>query len=104
MGACGDVGYWIRSGIDPIDAARMLKDRLITLQVHDLNESSEDAHDVAWGTGATNLKNFIREIKSMNINPILFGLEYSYNWGNSLPDIKKSAEFFNTLSIELAAK
>jgi len=25
IGACGDLGYWMRSGIDPIQAARMLK-------------------------------------------------------------------------------
>jgi len=32
IGACGDLGYWLRSGIDPIAAARTLKDRLLTVQ------------------------------------------------------------------------
>ncbi|MHC4699420.1 MAG: ThuA domain-containing protein, partial [Planctomycetota bacterium] len=31
IGACGDLGYWMRSGIDPIEAVNTLKDRLITV-------------------------------------------------------------------------
>ena len=51
IGACPDTGYWIRSGIDPIEGIRKLGDRLITIQAHDLNELSADGHDVPWGTG-----------------------------------------------------
>ena len=51
LGACGDLGYWMRSGIDPIQAARMLKDRLLTVQMHDLHATGSDGHDVPWGTG-----------------------------------------------------
>ena len=52
IGACGDLGYWMRSGIDPIEAVRTLKQRLITVQMHDLNELTPTGHDVPWGTGA----------------------------------------------------
>jgi len=52
IGACGDLGYWMRSGIDPIEAVNILKNRLITVQMHDLNELSAGGHDVPWGAGA----------------------------------------------------
>lgn len=102
IGACGDLGYWIRSGIDPSEALEQLGDRLLTLQVHDLNEETKDGHDVPWGTGIADLGSFFQTLKDLGIKPSLIGLEYSYNWGKSLPEIKQSVKFFNTTSIELS--
>ena len=70
IGACGDVGYWIRSGIDPVEAIEQLGDRLMTLQVHDLNENNKDGHDVPWGTGKTDLKAFFQKLKDLGVDEI----------------------------------
>jgi len=102
IGACGDLGYWMRSGIDPIEAVNMLKDRLITVQMHDLHELSPEGHDVPWGTGAGKTERFIKEIHRLGIKPTMFGLEYSYNWFESMPEIAKCVEFFNRISMQLA--
>jgi len=104
IGACGDMGYWMRSGIDPIKALNTLKDRLITVQMHDLNELSPEGHDVPWGTGAGKMKEFIEEIHRLGIRPTMFGLEYSYNWFESMPEIAKCIDFFNKISMELAQR
>ena len=104
IGACGDLGYWMRSGIDPIKAVNILKDRLITVQMHDLHELNPEGHDVPWGTGAGKTEQFIREIHRLRIKPTMFGLEYSYNWFESMPDIEKCVDFFNRLSIQLAGQ
>ena len=104
IGACGDMGYWIRSGIDPIKALNTLKDRLITVQMHDLHELSPEGHDVPWGTGAGKTKEFIEEIHRLGIRPTMFGLEYSYNWFESMPAISQSIDFFNEISMELAQR
>ena len=61
IGACGDLGYWMRSGIDPIKALNILKDRLITVQMHDLHELSPEGHDVPWGTGIGKTEQFIKK-------------------------------------------
>jgi type 1 glutamine amidotransferase/sugar phosphate isomerase/epimerase len=102
LGACGDLGYWMRSGIDPIDAARKLKDRLLTVQIHDLHAPGPDGHDVPWGTGVGRTGEFIRELHRLGIVPTMFGLEYSYNWFESMPDIAKSVEFFDSVSLKTA--
>ena len=102
IGACGDMGYWMRSGIDPIKALNTLKDRLITVQMHDLNELSPEGHDVPWGTGAGKMKEFIEEIHRLGIRPTMFGLEYSYNWFESMPEIARCIDFFNKMSMKLA--
>jgi len=102
IGACGDLGYWMRSGIDPIQAVNMLADRLITVQMHDLNELGPDGHDVPWGTGAGKTEKFIEEIHHLGIRPTMFGLEYSYNWFESMPEISQCIEFFNKVSLQQA--
>jgi len=104
IGACGDMGYWMRSGIDPIKALNILGDRLITIQMHDLNEITPDGHDVPWGSGAGRTKEFIEQIHRLGIRPTMFGLEYSYNWFKSMPEITKCIDFFNKTSIELARR
>jgi type 1 glutamine amidotransferase/sugar phosphate isomerase/epimerase len=104
IGACGDMGYWMRSGIDPIKALSTLGDRLITIQMHDLNELSPEGHDVPWGTGAGRMKEFIEEIHRLGIKPTMFGLEYSYNWFESMPEIAQCIDFFNRVSMELAQR
>jgi len=101
LGACGDLGYWMRSGIDPIKAVNILKDRLITVQMHDLNEITAEGHDVPWGTGAGKTQKFIEEIHRLGIKPTMFGLEYSYNWFESMPDIAQCIDFFNKTSMKL---
>ncbi len=102
IGACGDLGYWMRSGIDPIKAINILRDRLITVQMHDLHELSPEGHDVPWGTGAGKSESFIGETHRLGIKPTMFSLEYSYNWFESMPEISRCIDFFNKISIQLA--
>ncbi|MBI5387401.1 MAG: ThuA domain-containing protein [Verrucomicrobia bacterium] len=102
LGACADLGYWMRAGIDPIKAVNTLKDRLLTVQMHDLHDLSAAGHDVPWGTGAGKSEQFFREVHRLGLKPTMWGLEYSYNWLESMPEIAKCAEFFNKVSLELA--
>jgi sugar phosphate isomerase/epimerase len=104
IGACGDIGYWMRSGIDPITAVSTLKDRLITIQMHDLHELSPEGHDVPWGTGLGRTAQFIEQLYHLRIRPTMFGLEYSYDWFDSMPEIAECIEFFNKMSVQLAKR
>src|SRR5579862_722246 len=40
IGSCADVGHWVRSGIKPIDALRILRGRVMSCHLKDLNEFS----------------------------------------------------------------
>ena len=104
IGACGDMGYWMRSGIDPIKAVKALKNRLLTIQMHDLHELGGEGHDVPWGTGVGRTRQFIDQIHRLGIRPTMFGLEYSYNFFESMPQIAKCIEFFNKTCIQLAKR
>ena len=104
IGACADMGYWMRDGIDPVESLKMLRNRLKTIQMHDLNELTPQGHDVPWGTGVGRTEQFLREMHRLGITPTMFGLEYSHNFLESMPDVAKCAAFFTNLSLKLADK
>ncbi len=102
IGAACDFGYWARAGIDPYEAIKLLGDRVITMQMHDLHEMSPDGHDVPWGTGVVKLDKILKHLRDNDINPVMFGLEYSRNWDNNIPEISESVAYFNDLTLKLA--
>ena len=101
IGACVDVGYWLRGGIDPIAGIEKLGKRFITLQLHDLDAVSPEGTDVPWGSGKGRTEEILRKIKELGNTPVMFGLEYSKNWTTSMPEVKQCAEFFNALTLKL---
>lgn len=94
IGACADIGHWIRSGLDPVECLKKLEGHVLHLHMKDLNErSNKEAHDVRWGTGVANVKGILAELKRQEFKgPIT--AEYEYNWYNSVPDIKASVIYF----------
>lgn len=104
IGACPDTGYWIRSGINPVEGIRTLGDRLITIQPHDLNELSPEGHDVPWGTGKAEFRKMLEGLHRLGIKPTTIGLEYSYDFLDNLPESAECIEFFNRVTLEMAAE
>jgi len=85
IGACGDTGHWIRSGLSPVEMFRILGKRLLTVHLKDLNAPARDAQDVPWGQGCGELESALRVLVELGITPALFGIEYEADWENNLP-------------------
>jgi sugar phosphate isomerase/epimerase len=102
MGACADVGHWMRSGLDPVACLKQLEGHIICLHFKDLNEMGPNAHDVPWGTGVGKNREMMVELKRQHFQGA-FCIEYEYHWDNSSPEIARCAEFFNTTCDELVA-
>ncbi|HPG40692.1 MAG TPA: DUF1080 domain-containing protein [bacterium] len=101
IGACGDTGHWMRSGIHPVEALRKLQGRIISMHLKDLNEfGNKEAHDVVWGTGKADIKAILAELHKQKFAGA-FSIEYEYNWDNSLPEIRPSVAYFNTVAAAL---
>ncbi|KAA3610083.1 MAG: DUF1080 domain-containing protein [Calditrichaeota bacterium] len=95
IGACADIGHWMRSGIKPVDALKKLKGRVISFHFGDLNSfGDKEAHDVIWGSGIGELETVLTEMHRQGFKGV-FSVEFEYNWEASVPDIRKSVAFFN---------
>ena len=100
IGACADTGHWMRSGINPVDALRKLKGRIISFHFKDLNQYGPLAHDVPWGTGKGDIRAVLKEVYAQRFQGV-FSVEYEHNWLNSLPEIAQCVEFFDRVAAEL---
>jgi sugar phosphate isomerase/epimerase len=93
VGACADTGHWARSGIKPIEAIRILKGRIISSHLKDLNEfGSRNAHDVPFGQGVCGIAEILDELKAQGFRGNI-SIEYEHNWENSLPEVAQCVEF-----------
>jgi sugar phosphate isomerase/epimerase len=103
MGACADVGHWMRSGLDPLECLKKLDGHIIALHFKDLNEMGMKAHDVPWGTGVGKMKELMAELKRQHFHGA-FCVEYEYHWENSSPEIAQCVKFWNETCAELTAE
>jgi sugar phosphate isomerase/epimerase len=85
IGSCADTGHWVRSNLIPLECLRILKGRIISSHLKDLNKMGADAHDVPFGTGVADMPSILEELKAQGMTGNL-SLEYEYNWDNSAPD------------------
>jgi sugar phosphate isomerase/epimerase len=92
MGSAADTGHWVRSGIKPIDALKVLEGRIISCHLKDLNEFSPNAHDVPFGQGVSEIKLILDELRRQQFNGNI-SMEYEYHWDNSLPEIMQCVDF-----------
>lgn len=103
IGACADVGHWIRSGLDPLECIKKLDGHIFALHFKDLNEFGMAAHDVPWGTGVGKTREIMEELKRQHFHGA-FCVEYEYHWENSSPEIAQCVKFFNRTCDELVAE
>jgi sugar phosphate isomerase/epimerase len=100
IGACADTGHWMRRNIKPIDGIKMLKGRIVSLHLKDLNEFGK-GHDVPWGTGKGDLKAALAELYSQGFKGV-FSIEYEHRFTQA--DLLACVKFLNDTAKELAAE
>jgi len=92
LGSCADTGHWVRSGIQPVDALRVLEGRIISLHLKDVDTFGRDAEDVIFGTGVGNVSGILDELKRQNFAGHI-SIEYESNWYESVPDVAQNVGF-----------
>jgi len=92
IGSAADVGHWVRSGLDPVACLKILRGRIISTHLKDLNEKSPNAHDVPFGTGVSNIPAILGELKRQHFNGNA-SIEYEYDWMNNVPAVAQSVGF-----------
>jgi sugar phosphate isomerase/epimerase len=98
IGACADIGHWVRSGVKPIDALRILKGRIISCHMKDLNEFSPSGHDVPFGTGVSGIGQVLDELKRQRFEGSI-SVEYEWDWDTSLPEVSQCIGFMRGYTV-----
>jgi sugar phosphate isomerase/epimerase len=92
IGSCADTGHWVRSNLKPVDCLRILKGRIISSHLKDLDRMGEGAHDVPYGEGVSDVAGILEELKSQGFDGNI-SIEYEYHWEESLPEVSQCIGF-----------
>jgi sugar phosphate isomerase/epimerase len=92
IGSCADTGHWVRSGLDPVECLKILKGRIISSHLKDLNHKGADAHDVPYGTGVSDVPGILQELRHQKFDGNI-SVEYEHHEENSLPEVAQCIGF-----------
>jgi sugar phosphate isomerase/epimerase len=93
IGSCADTGHWLTSGVDPVEAIKILRGRVISSHFKDRNVLGEAGHhDVPFGTGVGNISGILDELKRQGFQGNI-SVEYEHNWDNSVIDVAQCIGF-----------
>ncbi len=96
VGACADIGHWVRSDLDPVACLKQYEGHLVSLHFKDLAEKSRKTHDVHWGTGVCNVEGVIAELKRQGFKGNI-SAEYEHNWEDNAGDVAQSVKNFRAI-------
>jgi sugar phosphate isomerase/epimerase len=93
IGSCADTGHWVRSNLKPVDCLRILKGRIISSHLKDLNEmGNRDANDLPYGEGVSDIPAILEELKVQGFKGNI-SIEYEYHWETSTPEVAQCIGF-----------
>ncbi|HKD36063.1 MAG TPA: TIM barrel protein, partial [Pirellulales bacterium] len=101
IGACADLGHYIRSAEDPVKAIRLFGDRLYGVHLKDFAEPKKDAKGVILGRGQLDVIAVYKALKQVNFPADgALSLEYEENEKNPIADVKACV----AVALDAAAK
>lgn len=90
IGACADLGHYIRSGEDPVKAIRMLEGRLFGIHLKDFDEPKKNAKGVILGKGQLDVVEVFKALKKVNFPADgALSIEYEEHADNPMPDLRE---------------
>ncbi|MEX0882067.1 MAG: sugar phosphate isomerase/epimerase [Cyclobacteriaceae bacterium] len=95
--ACGDLGHWARSGLDPIACLKKLEGQLLSIHLKDLDGNHQKAKDVMVGTGIIDFEKVVKELKRQNFNGEVY-VECEHKMEDNLADVQEAVRYFEKLS------
>lgn len=90
IGACADLGHFIRSGEDPVKVIEELGDRLYGIHLKDFDQPKKDAKGVILGKGLLDVVATFRALRKVHFPADgALSLEYEENATSPLADIRE---------------
>jgi sugar phosphate isomerase/epimerase len=102
IGSCSDTGHWVRRDLVPVEQMKKLEGRIEHLHFKDLNKFGGDAQDVPWGTGVSDAKGMLAELKRQGYKGYM-SIEYESGSVAELEsNLPKCVAFFDKTTREMA--
>ncbi|MCH1495715.1 MAG: sugar phosphate isomerase/epimerase [Rubripirellula sp.] len=90
IGACADLGHYIRSGQGATEVIRLLKGRLYGIHLKDFAEMQDKTHGVILGKGHLDVEGVFRGLKAVGFpDNGAISLEYEENPSDPIEDIRQ---------------
>ncbi|PQO45464.1 sugar phosphate isomerase/epimerase family protein [Blastopirellula marina] len=90
IGACADLGHFIRSGEDPVEVIRLLKGRVFGIHLKDFAEQKDKTHGVILGKGHLDVVGVFRALRQVDFPADgCLSLEYEENPQDPVADIQE---------------
>ena len=96
--ACGDLGHWVRSGLDPVECLQKLEGHLISIHAKDLDEFGNiDANDVKLSAGVIDYQAVIQELNRQGFDGPIY-VECEHDWENNFEDVKYALDYLKAMN------
>jgi sugar phosphate isomerase/epimerase len=92
IGVYADTGHYATSGVVPMEALRLLGDRVKALHLKDRAAIGERTPDLVYGQGALDVAGMIRDLVTREFSGLLV-MEYEVNSPNKFEEVRQCAEF-----------
>ena len=100
IGACADIGHWLRTGVDAIEGLKLLEGRILAIHLEDLDAfGSKKANTVPFGEGKANVHDVLAELTRQNYFGILATeLEQEQIVLNPMPTVEKGKKYIDSIT------
>ena len=103
FGACGDIGQWARSGLDPVQCIRQLGGRLLSVHLKDIAKKGDPAsRNILFGAGEADLPAALRELRRLGYKG-LTTIDYEHDTPALLEDMARNVAFVEEQAKAIAA-
>jgi sugar phosphate isomerase/epimerase len=91
LGACADIGHWVREGLKPAECLQRLEGGVLSLHVKDVDSKTKE--DIRFGDGLCDIPAVLRELKRQKFRGV-FAMEHETNWFDNRADLIYNQQYF----------
>jgi sugar phosphate isomerase/epimerase len=98
LGACGDLGHWARSGLNPARCLQQLRGHVLEIHLKDIDVFDDvNAKDVDVGTGVIHFGEVVDELKRQHFHGVMY-VECEHNMDNNLGSVEEAIRYITRLA------